>query len=200
MGSGVLTNIFTVSTVNIEGIVAELRVGVCGVKQKTVGAELFLGEVGDTLVVLVALLQVGEEPILLGATEGRTSIVWNTEDEVGVSGWGGVARLRPATSVKGKMSRPRARSGDVATVGNLQESQLSGQWAFMEVKSSDIESWNAQKCTLYPSPGRYGIWNKSQNLVVFLFTHVQIEDNLMQALSSTCCWFHNCSSFQNWES
>ena len=82
MGSGVLTNIFTVSTVNIEGIVAELRVGVCGIKQKTVGTELFLGEVGHTLVVLVALLQVGEEPILLGATEGRTSIVWNTEDEV----------------------------------------------------------------------------------------------------------------------
>ena len=82
MGSGVLTNIFTVSTVNIEGIVAELRVGVCGIKQKTVGTELFLGEVGDTLVVLVALLQVGEEPVLLRATEWRASSVWNTEDEV----------------------------------------------------------------------------------------------------------------------
>ena len=125
MESGVLTNVFTVSTVDIEGIVAELRVGVCGVKQKTVGAELFLGEVGDTLVVLVALLQVGEEPVLLRATEWRASSVWNTEDEVWVEG-------RGAGGVSGQpqVGRVKCHGQELGQVllppWNLQESLLSG--------------------------------------------------------------------------
>ena len=73
----VLTNIFPVSAVNIEGIITELRVGVGGVKQKAVGAELLLRDLGHALVVLVALLGVGKEPVLLRTTEGRASGVWN---------------------------------------------------------------------------------------------------------------------------
>ena len=126
----VLTNIFPVSAVNIEGIITELRVGVGGVKQKAVGAELLLRDVGHTLIVFVALLQVREETILLRTPEWRTSSVWNTEDEVGVVGWmeGRVGCCVSGQAQVGRVKCHGQKSGQVLLPpSNLRESQLSGQ-------------------------------------------------------------------------
>ena len=72
-----LTDIFSETAVHVEGIVAELRVGVGCVEQESVRAELLLRDLGHALVVLVALLRVGKEPVLLRTTEGRAGRVWN---------------------------------------------------------------------------------------------------------------------------
>ena len=126
----VLTNIFPVSAVNIEGIITELGVWVGGVKQEAVGAELLLRDVGHTLIVFVALLQVREETILLRTPEWRTSSVWNTEDEVGVVGWmeGRVGCCVSGQAQVGRVKCHGQKSGQVLLPpSNLRESQLSGQ-------------------------------------------------------------------------
>ena len=64
-----LTNKFPGAALHVKGIVAELAVGVGGLEEQTVRTELGLRHVGHTLVVLVALLRVGEEPVRLGALE-----------------------------------------------------------------------------------------------------------------------------------
>ena len=68
-----LTDKFSGTTVNIERIITKLAVGIRGLEQKTVGTKLGLGNVVDTLVVLVALLGVGEEPVYLRTSE----LSWN---------------------------------------------------------------------------------------------------------------------------
>ena len=65
----ILTHVLSDAAVHIEGIVAQLRVGVAGLEQETVGTELGLGDVAHTLVVLVTLFGVREEAVLLRTSE-----------------------------------------------------------------------------------------------------------------------------------
>ena len=65
----VLTDKLPVATVNVERVITLLVVGVAGLEEQTVGAELGLRDVVHALVVQVALLGIGEEAVLLRAVE-----------------------------------------------------------------------------------------------------------------------------------
>ncbi len=71
----VLTDELSRPAVDVEGVVALLMVGVTGLEQESVGTELGLRDVVDALVVQVALLRIGEEPVAF-----RTLEIWKEDN------------------------------------------------------------------------------------------------------------------------
>ena len=65
----VLTDIFSCPTVNIERIITKLVVWIGSLEEKTIWTKLFLGDISNTFIILVALFRVREETILLRAAE-----------------------------------------------------------------------------------------------------------------------------------
>jgi len=64
-----LTNEFSRSAVDVEGVIALLLIRLSVLKEKSVRAKFGLGDIVHALVVEVALLGVREEPVVLGALE-----------------------------------------------------------------------------------------------------------------------------------
>jgi len=58
-----LLDIFSVSTVNIERIITKLVVGVGSFEKQTIGTELFLRNLPDTLVIFITLFRIGEKSV-----------------------------------------------------------------------------------------------------------------------------------------
>ena len=69
LSHGELTDVFSVPALDVEGVVAESVDGCGVVEHETVGTELQHSHVVHALVVQVALLRIGEEPVLLRAPE-----------------------------------------------------------------------------------------------------------------------------------
>lgn len=65
----ILTDVFSVSAVDVEGVVTLLLERTLGLEEQPVGAELRLGHAVPAGVVEVALLRVGEVAVRLGTLE-----------------------------------------------------------------------------------------------------------------------------------
>jgi hypothetical protein len=65
-----LTKFETVSTVNVEVVITGFPLAAEGVEDKTVGAELLLGDAVGALVVFVALSDILEGAVTFRASEG----------------------------------------------------------------------------------------------------------------------------------
>jgi len=65
----ILTDIFSCPTVNIERIITKLVVWIGSFEEKTIWTKLFLRDISNTFIILVALFRVREETILLRAAE-----------------------------------------------------------------------------------------------------------------------------------
>ena len=72
MFSDQLTNIFSGTTVNIEGIVTKLIIGVRSLEEETVRAELLLWDLSRALVVFITLFWVWEESVWFWTLEKLT--------------------------------------------------------------------------------------------------------------------------------
>ncbi len=67
--TSLLTDELPVSADDVEWVVASLLIGVAVLEEEAVGTQLGLGHAASALVVQVALVQRGEEAVLLGALE-----------------------------------------------------------------------------------------------------------------------------------
>ena len=67
-----LTDIFSQTTVHIEGIVTKLVIRIGRLKQKTVGAKLFFWDFSDAFIIFITLFWVWEESVWFWTLEKLT--------------------------------------------------------------------------------------------------------------------------------